>query len=192
MEMSGIHDEILSHVRDALQKALIDDIADWEEENEELDPAKAGVVTIGALQGDPAPDTARISVSVFANDPDAILGGANTGLKGDWSDEVEEREIGGTLTYRRRFSVRGRCLLADTRESADQARSIASTVRERIETTLAGLSFADVASGSEYVSMPIFGESIDGEMLQSGGPPDAYDYHLKIRFSVLTTKTGVI
>ena len=43
--MSGIHDAILEYTRDALEVALITDIA-------EGDPARAGVVQIGPIQDD--------------------------------------------------------------------------------------------------------------------------------------------
>ncbi len=33
--------------------------------------------------------------------------------------------------------------------------------------------------------------SLQSDMLQGGGPPDAFDYHIKIYFDVYTTRTGV-
>jgi len=182
--MTGIHDAILTHVRAGLQKALIDDLADD-------DPTKVGVVSIGPIQGDPTPDDARISVMLFENDPDAIIGGAVSSLAGDWSDEVDEIEIGSAITHVRRFSVKARCLLVNTAENSDAARSIASTVRERIETTLLHMSFTGVMNDSGYVSRDVLAEDFAGEMLQAGGP-EAYDYQIKVRFSLLTTtRTGV-
>ncbi len=181
--MSGIHDLVLVYVRDALKKALIDDISDD-------DPAKAGIVTIGELQGDPTPDDARISVTLHENDPEAAISGVVSGLKGAWYDEVDEIEIGGTSTWVRRLSVKARCLLVNTAENLDDARAIASTVRERIEDTLSTLPFTGVANPSEYVSRGVLSEELTGEMLQAGGP-EAYDYHIKIRFSLLTTRNGV-
>lgn len=182
--MSGIHDAILEHVRDKLILELITNI-------DPGDPALAGLVQIGPIQDDPSPDDARISVTVHENDPDRLLTGTVTGMKDDWSDDVQSIEIGGTLTYYRRFTVKARCLLVDTAEDLDNARSIASTVRERIETAILGLSFTGIVSGNEYISRGILSDEFTGEMLQAGGP-EAYDYHIKIRFSVLSTRTGVV
>ena len=182
--MSGIHDAVLEHVRDALEVALIANVA-------EDDLARAGVILIGPIQDEPAPDTARISVTLHENDPDRLIKGAVSGMSEDWSDEVEEIEIGGAVTMRRRFTLKARCLLVTTREDLDMAREIASTVRARCEATLLSIPFAGIVSGSEYVSQGILSEEFGGEMLQAGGP-EAYDYHIKVRFSVLTTRTGAI
>ena len=181
--MSGIHDLILVYVRDALQHSLIDGVP-------EDDPARAGIVTIGELQGDPTPDDARISVTLHENDPEAAISGVVSGLKAEWFDEVDEIECGGASTWVRRFTVKARCLLVNTAESLDDARAIASTVRERIEDTLSNLSFTGVANASEYVSRGVLSDEMMGEMLQAGGP-EAYDYHIKVRFSLLTTRNGV-
>jgi hypothetical protein len=180
--MSGIHDAVLEHTRDALEVALITNVA-------EDDLARAGVVQIGPIQDDPTPDEARISVTLHENDPDRLVK-AVTGMTDDWSDEIDEIEIGGAVTHLRRFTLKARCLLVNTGEDLDAARNIASTVRERCEITLATLSFTGVTSGTEYVSRGILAEDMVGEMLQAGGP-SAYDYHIKIRFSLLTTRTGV-
>ena len=113
-----------------------------------------------------------------------------TGMTDDWSDEVDEIEIGGAVTYVRRFTLKARCLLVDSQEDLDAARNIASTVRERCERTLLYLPFTGIVSGNEYVSRGILSDDFTGEMLQAGGP-EAYDYHIKVRFSILTTRTGV-
>jgi hypothetical protein len=181
--MSGIHDIVLEHTRDALIAALITNI-------EEGDTALAGVVQIGPIQDEPAPDAARISVTLHENDPDRMIRGAVTGMTEDWSDEVEQIEIGGAVTHIRRFTLKARCLLVDTREDIDGARNIASTVRDRCEACLLSLQFTGLVSGSEYVSRGILSDEFSGEMLQAGGP-EAYDYHIKVRFSILTTRTGV-
>ncbi len=180
--MSGIHDLILLYVRDALQKALMDDVP-------EDDKARAGVIFIGPLQGSPTPDDARISVTLHENDLDAAAPGVASGLKGEWVDEVDEIECGGASTWVRRFTVKARCLLVNSAESLDEARTIASTVRERIEDTLSRLPFTGVANASEYVSRGVLSDEMAGEMLQAGGP-EAYDYQIKVRFSVLTTRNG--
>jgi hypothetical protein len=181
--MSGIHDALLEHTRDALIASLQTDI-------DAGDPSRAGVVQIGPVQGDPTPDAARVSVTLHENDPDRLIKGAVTGMTDDWSDEIEEIEIGGVITHVRRFTLKARCLLVDTQEDLDAARAIASTVRERCETTLLNMPFAGIVSGNEYVSRGILSDEFTGEMLQAGGP-DAYDYYIKVRFSVLTTRTGV-
>ncbi len=179
-----IHDAILNYVRDELQDALIDAIPTD-------DPARAGVVTLGPLQGDPDPDQARISVTLHENDPDAITGATGvSALSGSWDDEVAEIECGGSETWNRRFTVKARCLLVNTGEDKDAARQIAATVRHRIEKTLQNLSFSGVEDDGEYVSRGAVATSIKGEMIQSGGPPDSFDYHIKIRFEIQTT-TGV-
>jgi hypothetical protein len=176
-----IHDGILTAVQAALQLALIDNIS-------ASDPAQAGVVYLGDLQGNPDPDVGRISVTLHENDPDRFISGAVTGMTDDWSDEVEMVEIGGATTWQRKFTVKARCLLEGTKEDLGDTRDIASTVRSRIEQALYDISFSTVSYNGEYVSRGIVSEALKGEMLQSGGPPDSYDYFIKFRFDVLTTK----
>jgi hypothetical protein len=179
--MSGIHDEILKKVRDELELALITNI-------DPADLARAGVVKLGDLQGEPDPDVARISVTLHENDPDNFITGVPTGLKGDWTDETYDIEIGKAVTWKRRFTVKARCLLEATQEGLSDARNIAATVRMRIEHALPAISFSGVTADGEYVARPIISEEMKGEMQQSGGPPNAYDYFIKFRFDVLTTK----
>jgi len=181
--MSGIHDALLEHTRDALIATLQTNI-------DEADPTRAGVVQIGPIQQDPTPDDARVSVTLHENDPDRLIKGSVTGMTDDWSDEIDMIEIGGAVTHIRRFTLKARCLLVNTQEDLDAARSIASTVRGRCETTLLNLQFVGITSGDEYVSRGILSDEFTGEMLQAGGP-EAYDYYIKVRFSVLTTQTGV-
>lgn len=85
-----IHNEILVHVRDALTDALITNVPTPE--------TKAGVVKIGQLQGDPAPDKARITVTLYANDPDTIVKGGITGMRDGWDDKIDTVEIGTAIT----------------------------------------------------------------------------------------------
>jgi hypothetical protein len=183
--MSGIHDEILNTLRDQIEEDLIAQIADD-------DPARAGVVKLGDLQGDPDPDTARIAITLHENDPDTFRSGSFTGMIGHWSDEVEEVEIGGAITWKRRFSVKARCLLVNTKEDLATARDIASTVRTRLEASILRTDFGGILVDNEYVSLPVISENILGEMIQGGGPPDSYDYQIKMRFQVLTTKREVV
>ena len=183
----NIHDAIVNHVVEQLECALINDVpAD--------DPARAGIVIPGPLQGDPDPDQARISVSVYENDPDGFFGKAGTSANSDgWNDEVAETECGGSAIWNRRFVVKARCLLVNTGEGRASARAIASTVRSRLENCLLNLRWGDIHDDEmgEYVSRGVIAESLQSEMVQAGGPPDAYDYHLKVRFEVQTTTLGV-
>jgi hypothetical protein len=179
----GIHDVILEKLQTELTTSMITNVSD---------ATKAGVVKIGPLQGDPDVDTARISITVSENDPEAIIKGGVSGMSDGWNDEVTMIEIGGAITTRRAFTIKGRCLFADTKENLDLARQYASQVRQRLEETLTKISFTGIVSGSEYVARGIYANDIKSEMLQSGGPPDTYDYHIKIRFSVLTTRTGAM
>lgn len=177
-----IHDLVIDHLIEDLTFALVTSIpAD--------DPTRAGYVGKGPLQGDPDPDAARISVTVHENDPDILYKPGTAQNSTEWTDEVYEVECGGALTWKRRFTVKGRCLLASTGEGLDDARSIASTLRRRIETTILKTSWANIIDEEtgEYVSRNAFSDAIKGEMVQAGGPPDAYDYHIKIRFELLTT-----
>jgi hypothetical protein len=175
-----IHDAILERVRDELQSVCFDSLPTD-------DPTRAGVVKIGPLQGDPDPDEARISVELYANDPDQEMGTSGIGSKSEsWDDIVEEIEIGGGITWRRRFTLRGRCLLEGTQEDNDASRKVASAFRSRIERALLNLRFSGLTDGIESVVRGVLSESLHASTIQAGGPPDAYDYHLKIRFEVLT------
>jgi len=178
-----IHDEILNTVKDALTVALITTPGS-------SDDAVAGVVKLGDLQGNPDPDNARISVTLHENDPDRFISGALTGMKDDWSDEVDFVEIGGATTWKRKFTVIARCLLEQTKEGLDDTREIASTLRSRLEHALYDIDFSEVSYDNENVARGIVSEALKGEMLQSGGPPDSYDYFIKYRFDVLTTRYG--
>jgi hypothetical protein len=177
-----IHDAVLTHLQTELAHRLITLVA-------EDDPARAGVVKIGPLQGDPDPDVARISVELYENDPDDEIKGSGVSTTGnEWKDSVEDIECGGSITWNRRFTIKARCLLETTQEDLAAARRIASTVRSRIEKALLQTTFSGVHSEDEYVARGPFSQDIAGEMYQSGGPPDAYDFGLKIRFSLLTTQ----
>ena len=176
---------IMEHLRDELQAGLIDHIpAD--------DPTRAGAVKIGPFQGNPSPEEARISVSIHENDPDGIVKGGVSGMSGDWSDEMDLIECGGAATMSRRFCIKVRCLFVKTGEAEDAAREIASTVRSRIERLLKKMSFNGVRTEDEYVARGVLSEDLKVEMMQAGGPPDAFDYIIKFHFSVLTTQTGLL
>jgi hypothetical protein len=177
-----IHSLIINRIVEALQANLIDNIpAD--------DPAIAGVIMKGPLQGDPDPDEARISVTVHENDPDAIYGGAPTQMKDAWVDEIAEVECGAdvySVFWNRRFTVKARALLVNTGENLEQTREIASTLQTRIVRTLLGIEWNGVADENEYVSRGSLGMGLKAEALQGGGPPDSYDYYVKVRFDIQT------
>lgn len=178
---------ILSQVEAALQAALIDNVP-------AEDASRAGVVHRGFLQGNPDPDQARISVTIHENDPDRFYGKSGSGaMSGEWEDRIAETECGGAATWNRRFTVKARLLFINTGEDEGSAQSIASTLRARIERALMTLSFSGVVDEDtgEYVSRGVSSKSLYGEMVQSGGPPDAYDYFVKVRFEVQTTTLGV-
>lgn len=180
----SIHNLILDEVQDVLIGALIDDIPTD-------DMSRAGVVVQGPLQGNPDPDQARISIMLYENDPDAFYGAAgSTSMSGAWVDEVSELECGGSLTWLRRFTVKARCLFVNTAEDLTNARQYASEVRSRLERALLDMDFSEVYDEHEYVSRGVVSYSLKGEIVQAGGPPDAYDFYIKIRFDLLTT-TGV-
>jgi hypothetical protein len=153
------------------------------------DDAMPGAIKQGPLQGDPDPDVARISVEIYENDPDQEIKGSGISASDKlWKDEIEEVEIGGGITWRRRFTVKVRVLLESTREDLENARRIASTVRSRVEKSIMGMRFTGVESDGEMVTMGAFADSLLSEMLQAGGPPDAYDFFIKVKFEVLTTQ----
>jgi len=179
--MTGIHEEIINRLRDRMQVVMIDNL-------DEKDDTRAGVVVIGPLQGDPDPDEARISISIHENDPDAFISGAPTTQdRRWWDDDVIDLEIGGVITKTRRFVIKARCLLERTRENLVDARRIASTVRTRIEHSLASVDFSGIDADGEYVSRGIASKDIYSEMLQGGGPPDSFEFIIKVQISVLTT-----
>jgi hypothetical protein len=176
---------IMEHIEAGLQAGLIDNIP-------AEDLARAGFVKIGPYQGNPSPEEARISVSIHENDPDGIIKGGVSALQRDWSDEMDLIECGGAATTSRRFCVKARCLFVKSGEDEDTARRTASTVRSRIERILKKMSFNGVRTDDEYVARGVLNEDLRGEMMQAGGPPDAFDYVIKVHFSVLTTQTGLL
>lgn len=180
--MTSIHKSIMDYVASILTASLITNVSAG-------DTSKAGVVIQGPLQGEPMdPDEARISVSIFENDPDAAYGKAGGySMDGEWLDEVVETEIGGSVTWARRFTIKCFILLVDSGEVLARAQEIARIVRSRIESSLLSAQW-NVAYGNEAVVRSPIATSIKGEMAQGGGPPDAYTYYVKIRFDVLTQR----
>jgi hypothetical protein len=181
----SIHDTILGKMRDYLQDVMMDNLPND-------DPTKAGVIMLGPLQGNPEPDAARISITLHENDPDGFYGkGGISTLSSQWEDEINEVECGGSVTWKRRFTVKARCLLVNTGEDLTDAREIASKVRSRLELAVLRAPLDGLSKDGEFVSRAIVYESLQGEMVQAGGPPNTYDYHIKVRFEVETT-IGVI
>jgi hypothetical protein len=179
--MSGIHDPILTRIENSLTDALITIIPID-------DPARVGAIKVGPLQGEPDPDVARISIELYYNDPDQAIQGSGIGQSPEaWDDTVEEIECGTSITWRRRFTAKVRCLLESTQEDLAATRTIVSTVRSRLERALLRTKFGDLSTEDEYVSRGILSENIRTIVAQSGGP-GAYDYHIKLRFEVLTTE----
>ena len=178
----SIHQAIIDHTVTLLQKTMIDDLLS-------TDSTRAGVVKKGDLQGEPDPDVARISVTIHENDPDSIIGGGISSMSDSWKDEVIEVEVGGGRTWSRKFTVKIRCLLDRTRESLSIAQSIASTVKERLEEAILSDPFSNIVDGGQYVARGPFADTFQSEMIQSGGPPDSYDYFIKVRFDVWTSNT---
>ena len=178
----SIHDAVMNYVKDAITAEFITNLA-------EDSPIRAGVVKLGPLLGDPMdPDSARITITLYENDPDE----KDTF---QWCDEPASQEyggleIGGAITWKRRFTVKVECYFERSRETLDEARKIAGAVKSRLEALLLGLSF-DLSVENEHVSRGAYGSSFYSKVRQSGGPPDAYQFFIKIRFEVLTTRTGV-
>jgi hypothetical protein len=175
-----IHDAILEHVKTNFETELIDNVSD---------NAKVAQVVLGPVQEDPDYADARLSVSLHENDPDGVYKPGSSNLTNEWTDGVAEIECGGSITMVRRFTAKARILLADTGEGLSEARDIASKLRSRMETSLLNMRFTGVsdAETGEYVSKRVLNPGLFGEMIQAGGP-EAYDYHVKVRFQVETTR----
>ena len=184
--MSGIHDAVLTKVQSELTRMLITEI-------DEADVARVGVVKLGPLDGEPDPDLGRITVTLHENDPDRFVTGAPTEATTHWMDEVLQVEIGGgaATTWKRRFTLKARCLLESTKEGLVVARTIASTVRTRIEHALPKISFSGIVVDGETVVRRIVSNETMAEMIQSGGPPDSYDFLIKVRFDMWTVTAPV-
>jgi len=170
-----IHYAILHRIAEQLQTDLIDTIIDD-------DDALTGVVVEGPLLDSPDFEDARIAIELFENDPDTFD-------SWEWVDEpIEDMlEIGYGMTWRRRFSLYARLLLVNTMEERADARKIASAVKMRIENSLLDTEFSDILIDGEQVSGQIFNKNLRSKTLQSGGP-ESWDFELRFRFEVNTTK----
>ena len=174
-----ISDAIVDKVYAELTTALIDDIA-------EGDPTRVGLILQGPFQGQEDLERARIVIEIYENDPDKFQRGAVTSMWGAWEDEVAELEIGGSMIWNRRYTVKARALMTKTKEDIDNARLIASTLKDRLTRTLITIDFAGTQDDEEFVSRGILSHKIQAEAIQGGGP-QAYDYYIKVRFEVQTT-----
>lgn len=173
-----MNDLVMDHLKAILETALIAEIPTE-------DDTRAGIVSLGPLND--SPEDYRISVEVYENDPDTVFRGV-TEIKGEWADQVDEVEMGGMgAIWVRRYTVKIRCLLTATKEDLANARRIASTVKARTERALLRTEWSGVEDDYETVARPVVAESMRSELLQSGGPPDAYDFMIKIRFDIKTT-----
>jgi hypothetical protein len=139
------------------------------------DPARAGAVKIGPLQGEPDVDVARISLELYTNDPDK---------PGEWADEIIEWELPRAAIWARRFTILWRALLVESGEPLSEAVDIASTVKARIEIALNTVDWSPIdVSGETVMGCPL--DEMDSELRQGGGP-DEYDWSGKIGFDVWT------
>ena len=177
-----IHKAAMDYVVARLERDLVSSVGN-------TDDAIPGAIKIGPLQGDPDPDVARVSIEIYPNDPDQEIKGSGISITREpWEDSIYEIELGGGITWKRRFTVKVRVLLESSREDLDNANRIASTIRSRVEKSIMQMGFVGVADSNESVTMGPFAETLKGEMVQAGGPPDAYDFFIKVRFEILTTQ----
>lgn len=172
--MSAIHQTVMDRLQEVLTVALITHV-------DSKDPTYCTVVKQGPLFDDPVdPDEARIYFEIYENDPSDI---------DQWNDRVVMIESSFVVTMARRFTVKGRMLLEDTREEILEARRIASIVKGRAETAILSERWTNiVADDGEYVSRGVLSRAFSSTLKQSGGPPDSYDFKVKIQFEVWTTK----
>jgi len=186
--MSGIHSLIMETIEAYLEAHINDGLT-------VDDPEYVSLAKLGPLQGDPDPDEARVFVTIFENDPDKFISGAVTSFSSSWIDEIVDTEVGLSdeqvvTTWVRRFVLKARLLLEQTGENEVEARRLASCIRTKIEHLLPKISFSSIKEDDEFVSKRITNDDIQGEMIGAGGPPDSYDFMIKIRFSLWTTTGG--
>jgi len=175
--MSAIHQELMDRLELVLTMALQTNI------NED-DPTYCKVVKQGPLYDEPLdPEEARIWFEIYENDPDN---------EDRWHDRLVMLETSCVVTMARRFTIKGRLLLEGTREELVPARTIASVVKGRAETAILSEKWTGVtADDGEYVSRGVLSRAFKSYLRQGGGPPDSYDFRIKIQFEVWTTK-GVL
>lgn len=164
----------LLHVFKAqLQKVCIDDVP-------LSDTSRAGVVKIGPLQGEPEPDVARISITVHPNDPDRPT---------KMLDKVIEVNIPCSQIWNRYFTIKYRILLEPTHENLEQALTIASTVKARVEHAISSATYGSIRTSTESVQRGCQDVSSRHSLLQGGGPPDSFDFQGKFMFTIMTETT---
>ena len=145
------------------------------------------MVKLGDLQGDPDPDVARISITLHENDPDGFISGMPTGLSENWSDQVDEVEIGGVTTWKRRFTIKARCLLDASPRGAEQRPGYRLDCAHEDRARSAEDQLLRDPRGWGVRLPPYPDGRHQGRDAAVGGPPDSYDYFIKVRFEVLTT-----
>ncbi len=175
---------VLEKTRDELIRMLYTEISGD-------DLGRTNVIKIGFLQGDPDPDEARVSVTIFPNDPDQEIRGSAIGhAPAAWDDTIFEEEVGSVLTWSRKYTVKARCLFTTGAEADDEAiaRGIAATIKQRLEKAILKINYGGISSDTEFVCRSASSSSLRSSFVQSGGP-GAYDFYIKVRFDVLTTTT---
>lgn len=165
-----ITEVILIALRDHLEERLITLV-------EEGEPARVGVVKIGPLQGEPDVDVARISLEIYANDPEKT---------DEREDQIVEWEMPMTAIWERHFTILWRALLAETGEGLLDAMAIASDLKHGIEEGVRTLSWASLSSGNER-AIGCGPETME-HRIQQGGGPNEYDWTGKLTFTVQTAQ----
>jgi hypothetical protein len=166
--MTTASDAIKTALQAHLENKLIAEIA-------EDDVARASVVKIGPLQGEPELEDAPLSVEIYQNDPEK---------PDEWFDEIIEWEMPRTAVWSRKFVILYRVLLTETGESLAQGLAIASTLKSRIEYALNTMAWGDVVASDESIETCPLDDMVS--KLDQGGGPNEYDYSGKIRFTVIT------
>ena len=160
----AIKTALQTHLENALITAIPED-----------DPARADVVKIGPLQGDPEIEDAPLSVEIYQNDPEDLE---------EWWDEIIEWEMPRTAIWSRKFSIQWRALLTELGEPLAEAVAIVSTLKSRLEIALNTMCWTDIEADGEFIDGCSL-EEMESRIDQGGGPNE-YDYSGKIRFAVLT------
>lgn len=166
--MTTLISGMLNLIHDTLEQELITNIS-------VDDPARADIVKIGPLQGEPELEDAPISIEVYHSDPQNPE---------EWVDEIIEYEMPNTAIWKRKFTVLVRALLVESGASLSESLDIISDVMYRAESAIRHIDWGSVSTEIEY-PMGCPADEIQSETEQGGGPGE-YDWSGKIRFSVLT------
>jgi hypothetical protein len=178
--MRSVTNLLLSAVNDYLTEIM-------QNELDESDPTRAGMVRPGLLQDDPTKD--KVNILSFPNDPDAADSSS-------WRNEIvadkanggevnpPPYEIGGGEMWYRRFTTQLE-LFFRTKVKRDEAREYASIILSRAELA--------IARASIWVGTDDFGEEplqlrVMASSLSQGGGDGQFIWHGKIWWQVLTGK----